>query len=110
LRESAVFLGISRRKAEFLVIQPSTLFYAVAFPLQNFAVRSAGLDARYSAVPDPLDGNLIHLRKQSLGVAKAWNGIRSLVSLFSMAVGWSAQKLSGKWRQDAGCNNLILQL
>jgi len=46
-------------------------------------------------VPVLLEGNVIHLTKQSLGVAEACSGIRSLISLFSVAVAWAALTLPG---------------
>jgi hypothetical protein len=38
--------------------------------------------------PILIDGHVIHLRKQTLGVAETCSGIRSRVSLLSVAVGW----------------------
>jgi len=42
-----------------------------------------------------LDGNVIHLTRQSLGVAEACSGIRSLISLLSVTVAWAAVTLPG---------------
>jgi exosortase len=81
----------------FMVPLPSTLFYAVAFPLQNLAARNAAWTLDTLGVPVLLDGNIIHLTKQSLGVAEACSGIRSLISLFSVAVAWAALTLPGVW-------------
>src|SRR5215467_5916951 len=53
----------------FMVPLPATLFYAVAFPLQNLAARNAAWTLDTLGVPILLDGNIIHLTKQSLGVA-----------------------------------------
>ena len=79
----------------FMVPLPATLFYAVAFPLQNLAARNAAWTLDTLGVPVLLDGNIIHLTKQSLGVAEACSGIRSLISLFSVAVAWAALTLPG---------------
>jgi len=79
----------------FMVPLPATLFSAVAFPLQNLAARNAAWTLDTLGVPVLLDGNVIHLTKQSLGVAEACSGIRSLISLFSVAVAWAALTLPG---------------
>jgi exosortase len=79
----------------FMVPLPATLFYAVAFPLQTLAARNAAWTLDVLGVPVLLDGNVIHLTKQSLGVAEACSGIRSLISLFSVAVAFAALTLPG---------------
>jgi exosortase len=81
----------------FMVPLPATLFYAVAFPLQNLAARNAAWMLDALGVPVLLDGNVIHLTKLSLGVAEACSGIRSLISLLSVAVAWAALTLSGSF-------------
>ena len=79
----------------FMVPLPATLFYAIAFPLQSLAARNAAWMLDALGVPVLLDGNVIHLTKQSLGVAEACSGIRSLISLLSVAVAWAALTLPG---------------
>jgi exosortase len=79
----------------FMVPLPATLFYAVAFPLQNLAARNAAWILDALGVPVLLDGNVIHLARQSLGVAEACSGIRSLISLLSVAVAWAVLTLPG---------------
>jgi len=81
----------------FMVPLPATLFYAVAFPLQALAARNAAWTLDALGVPVLLDGNVIHLAKQSLGIAEACSGIRSLVSLLSVSVGWAILTLPGPW-------------
>ena len=81
----------------FMVPLPATLFYAIAFPLQSLAARNAAWALDQLGVPVLLDGNVIHLTRLSLGVAEACSGIRSLISLFSVAVGWAALTLPGVW-------------
>src|SRR5437660_4085294 len=81
----------------FMVPLPATLFYAMAFPLQTLAARNAAWTLDVLGVPVLLDGNVIHLTRLSLGVAEACSGIRSLISLFSVAVGWAALSLPGIW-------------
>jgi len=81
----------------FMVPLPATLFYAMAFPLQSLAARNAAWTLDRLGVPVLLDGNVIHLTRLSLGVAEACSGIRSLISLFSVAVGWAALTIPGIW-------------
>jgi exosortase len=81
----------------FMVPLPATLFYAIAFPLQSLAARNAAWTLDRLGVPVLLDGNVIHLTRLSLGVAEACSGIRSLISVFSVAVGWAALTLPGIW-------------
>jgi len=81
----------------FMVPLPATLFYAIAFPLQSLAARNAAWTLDHLGVPVLLDGNVIHLTRLSLGVAEACSGIRSLISLFSVAVGWAALTIPGMW-------------
>jgi len=81
----------------FMVPLPATLFYAIAFPLQSLAARNAAWTLDHLGIPVLLDGNVIHLTRLSLGVAEACSGIRSLISLFSAAVGWAALTIPGIW-------------
>jgi len=85
----------------FMVPLPATLFYAIAFPLQSLAARNAAWTLDQLGVPVLLDGNVIHLSRLSLGVAEACSGIRSLISLLSVAVGWAALTLPGIWGMTA---------
>jgi exosortase len=85
----------------FMVPLPATLFYAMAFPLQGLAARNAAWTLDRLGVPILLDGNVIHLTNLSLGVAEACSGIRSLISLFSVAVGWAALTIPGIWGMTA---------
>lgn len=81
----------------FAVPLPSTLFYAVAFPLQTLAARNAAWVLDLLGVPVLLDGNIINLSQISLGVTEACSGIRSLISLLAVAVAWGAVTLTGFW-------------
>jgi len=81
----------------FMVPLPTTLFYAVAFPLQNFAARNAAWMLELLGVPVLLDGNVIHLSQISLGVTEACSGIRSLISLLALAAAWAYLTLPGAW-------------
>ena len=81
----------------FMIPLPATVFYAVAFPLQNLAARNAAWTLDHLGVPVLLDGNVIHLTRLSLGVAEACSGIRSLITLLSAAVAWAALTIPGIW-------------
>ena len=81
----------------FMVPLPSTLFYAVAFPLQSLAAQNAVWTLDLLGIPVLRDGNVIHLSQISLGVTEACSGIRSLISLLALAVAWAYLTLPGVW-------------
>jgi len=81
----------------FMVPLPAIVLYAVAAPLQTLAARNAAWTLDVIGVPVLLDGNVIHLTRQSLGVAEACSGVRSLISVLSVAVAWAALSLPGFW-------------
>jgi exosortase len=65
---------------------PTILFNQVTFPLQLFASRIASDILPMLGVPVLLEGNVIQLPVMKLEVAEACSGIRSLMSLFTLAV------------------------
>jgi exosortase len=65
---------------------PTILFNQVTFPLQLFASRIAADILPLLGVPVLLEGNVIQLPVMKLEVAEACSGIRSLMSLFTLAV------------------------
>ncbi len=73
----------------FMIPLPSTIFYAIAFPLQGLAAQNAAWLLDMLGIPVLLDGNVIQLSNTSLGVTEACSGIRSLISLLALAVAWS---------------------
>ena len=81
----------------FMIPWPATLFYAVAFPLQNVAAQNAVWVLDLIGVPVLRDGNVIHLSQITLGVTEACSGIRSLISLLALAVAWGYLTLTGPW-------------
>jgi exosortase len=65
---------------------PAIVFNQITFPLQLFASRIASEILPLLRVPVLLDGNVIRLPVMPLEVAEACSGIRSLMSLFTLAV------------------------
>lgn len=71
----------------FLMIPiPTIVFNQIAFPLQIFASRLATDILRFLSVPVLREGNVIVLASMPLEVAEACSGIRSLMSLATMAI------------------------
>jgi len=65
---------------------PTIIFNQITFPLQLFASRIASQILPLLGVPVLLEGNVIRLPVMALEVAEACSGIRSLMSLFTLAV------------------------
>jgi exosortase len=65
---------------------PTIIFNQITFPLQLFASRIASQMLPLFGVPVLLEGNVIQLPVMKLEVAEACSGIRSLMSLFTLAV------------------------
>jgi exosortase len=65
---------------------PAIVFNQITFPLQLFASRIASEILPILGVPVLLDGNVIRLPVMPLEVAEACSGIRSLMSLFTLAI------------------------
>lgn len=73
----------------FLVLMiplPAIVFNQIAFPLQLLASRFGEAVLTLAGVPVLREGNVITLSNTSLEVAEACSGIRSLVSLITLAV------------------------
>jgi exosortase len=69
-----------------MVPLPAVLFNQIAFPLQLLASRAGEAVLSGAGVPVLREGNVLVLPSISLEVAEACSGIRSLVSLLSLAV------------------------
>jgi exosortase len=69
----------------------------MTFPLQNVAAQNAKWVLDLIGVPVFLDGNIIHLSHATLGVTEACSGIRSLISLITLAVVWAHLSFKGVW-------------
>ncbi len=65
---------------------PTVLFNQVAFPLQLFASGIGELALRGAGVPVVRDGNVLELAALRLEVVEACSGIRSIVSLLTLAL------------------------
>lgn len=65
---------------------PAVLFNQITFPLQLLASRMASAMLPLAGVPVLREGNVIQLPAMQLEVAEACSGIRSLLSLFTLAV------------------------
>ena len=65
---------------------PAILFNQITFPLQLLASRIASDILPWLGVPTLHEGNIIELPIMKLEVAEACSGIRSLMSLFTLAV------------------------
>lgn len=65
---------------------PAIIFNQITFPLQLFASRIASQILPMLGVPVLLEGNVIQLPIMKLEVAEACSGIRSLMSLFTLAI------------------------
>jgi exosortase len=71
----------------FLAIPfPALILTHITFPVQLMASRVAAELLPYAGVPVLQDGNIIRLPAMPLEVAEACSGIRSLMSLFTVAV------------------------
>jgi len=65
---------------------PAILFNAIVFPLQLLASRFGGAVVAAAGIPVLREGNVIVLANTTLEVAEACSGIRSLVSLLTLAI------------------------
>lgn len=65
---------------------PAIIFNQITFPLQLLASKLASMSLPLLGVPVLQEGNVIQLPVMKLEVAEACSGIRSLMSLFTLAV------------------------
>lgn len=75
---------------------PAIIFNMLALPLQFIASTWAEGVLRFCSIPVYRDGNVLTLANQILNVSEACSGIRSLMSLFTLAV-MIAYFLRGQW-------------
>lgn len=65
---------------------PAIIFNQIAFPLQLLASRAGEAVINVAGIPVVREGNVLQLPSQTLEVAEACSGIRSLVSLIMLAI------------------------
>lgn len=70
----------------FMIPLPAIIYNQITFPLQMIASRFAAFWLELVHVPVLRDGNVLVLSNYSLEVVEACSGIRSLISLVSLAV------------------------
>jgi exosortase len=97
---------VSRVKFVLLVLLlaiplPTILFNQITFPLQLLASRFASDLLPLAGVPVLREGNVIQLPAMQLEVAEACSGIRSLMSLFTVAVIYGYFLERTTWRRVA---------
>lgn len=95
---------LSRAKFFFFVLLlaiplPTIVFNQITFPLQLLASRFASDLLPLAGVPVLRDGNIIQLPAMPLEVAEACSGIRSLMSLFTVAVIYGYFLEKATWRR-----------
>ncbi len=104
-----LFLGTSYFRAalfpfSILILMlplPALVFDQITFPLQVFASRIAAAVLPWCGVPVLREGNIINLPAMSLEVAEACSGIRSLLSLITLAAIYGYSVSAGKWTRIA---------
>jgi exosortase len=73
----------------FLILMiplPAIIFNQIAFPLQLLASRAGEVALNVAGIPVLREGNVLQLPSRTLEVAEACSGIRSLVSLLTLAI------------------------
>jgi len=78
---------------------PTIVFNQITFPLQLFASHIASVVLPVFHVPVLQEGNVINLPAMPLEVAEACSGIRSLMSLFTVAVMYGYFLERDNWRR-----------
>jgi exosortase len=80
---------------------PAIIFNQITFPLQILASKLACFLLQFFSVPVLREGNVIVLPSMRLEVAEACSGIRSLMSLFTLAVFYGYFLEKSVWRRVA---------
>jgi exosortase len=82
LRVLAFPIGLSL----LMIPLPPVVFYQIAFPLQLLATKFGVAILQLTRIPVLREGNVIALAHTTLEVTEACSGIRSLLSLFTLAI------------------------
>lgn len=85
----------------FMIPIPAIIFNQITFPLQLLASRLASTVLPLFQVPVLREGNVIHLPSMPLEVAEACSGIRSLMSLGTLAIIYGYFLDTSRWRRVA---------
>lgn len=80
---------------------PAIIFNQIAFPLQLLASRVGETALQALSIPVLREGNVITLAAMQLEVAEACSGIRSLMSLLSLAIVYGYFTHDSAWRRGA---------
>jgi len=80
---------------------PALIFNKIAFPLQLFASQAGAGVLELAGVPVFREGNILQLATTKLEVAEACSGIRSLVSLLTLAIVLGQFSLQRRWTRVA---------
>ncbi|MGB6716907.1 MAG: exosortase A, partial [Candidatus Acidiferrales bacterium] len=84
----------------FLILMipiPAIIYNQITFPLQLFASRFATFWLQLANVPVLREGNIINLPNYSLEVVEACSGIRSLMTLITLAIAYGYLVESRRW-------------
>jgi exosortase len=80
---------------------PAILFNRIAFPLQLLASQVGAATLDFAGVPVLREGNVLVLASTKLEVAEACSGIRSLVTLLTLAIVLGQFSLRRRWSRLA---------
>ncbi len=83
----------------FAIPLPYILYNAIAFPLKLVATKIAAGAIRLFGMPVFRDGNIIHLPHTTLEVVDACSGIRSLMTLITLAFLLASFQLRSFWKR-----------
>ena len=83
----------------FMIPLPAIVFNAIAFPLQLFAAKVSTNVILILGIPVFRDGNIIHLAQTTLEVAEACSGIRSLITILTLATIYAYFMEIIRWKQ-----------
>jgi exosortase len=81
----------------FMIPIPAIIYNQITFPMQLLASRLASSWLELVQVPVLRNGNILVLSSYSLEVVEACSGIRSLMTLVSLAVGYGYLTESRRW-------------